>query len=434
MFYRQYAQASTTSLSDDADDDEPTQSNFFAADQPLLVDATVQPHWSSKATPSLKPKSALASPIATVPPEILIYILKHLALPRDLFNALRVSRTWCECAIELLWLKPTFSRASTLEKVARLLKRPRSTFSYAKFIRRLNFLPLAEILKDDVFFAFSHCDRLERLTLNGCKHLTAPALQSTLCNFPNLVAVDLTNVVDTTSDVIIAFASIAKRLQGINLQGCKKVTDSALTALAENCPLLRRVKLSGLAAVTDAGVSAIVKGCPLLLEIDLHQCVLITDIAVRDIWTYSLFMRELRLSMCKLITDLAFPSPIRLGDKTATANFFPQRESDELQPFITDRIYEHLRMLDLTACANITDDAIEGIISHAPKIRNLVLSKCLLLTDRSVESICALGRNLHYLHLGHASKVTDRAVKTLARACNRIRYVDFASQFENLLV
>ncbi|KAL1739899.1 hypothetical protein HDZ31DRAFT_48577, partial [Schizophyllum fasciatum] len=77
--------------------------------------------------------------------------------------------------------------------------------------------------------------------------------------------------------------------------------------------------------------------------------------------------------------------------------------------------------------SDITDDAIEGIIAHAPKIRNLVLSKCSKLTDRAVENICKLGKHLHYLHLGHASKITDSSVRTLARSCTRLRYVDFAN-------
>lgn len=84
-------------------------------------------------------------------------------------------------------------------------------------------------------------------------------------------------------------------------------------------------------------------------------------------------------------------------------------------------------MLDLTACSRITDDAIEGIISLAPKIRNLVLSKCYNLTDRTVDNICSLGKHLHYLHLGHAAAITDRSIKSLARCCTRLRYVDFAN-------
>ncbi|EAU84387.2 SCF E3 ubiquitin ligase complex F-box protein grrA [Coprinopsis cinerea okayama7 len=425
MLYRQFA-PSTTSLSDEYDEDEPSQSNFFKADQPLFAtDAAVHPHWSSSNQPGASSKRALKapakSPIMDLPPEILIAILKYLSSPRDLLNALKVSTTWCECAVELLWVRPTFPRYSTLQKMARLLKQSKSTFPYAKFIRRLNFMTLSSELRDETLAVFNRCSRLERLTLTGCKLITPTSLEQVLTCFPNLVAVDLSGVVETTTEVITAFAPVAKRLQGINLSNCSKVTDPALIALAENCPMLRRVKLSGVNLVTDAGVSAIVKKCPLLLEIDLHQCELITDVAVRDIWLYSTHMREMRLSQCTAITDLAFPA------LNSAVNPFPSNDPNVLPPLHVNRTFEQLRLLDLTACANITDDAVEGIIAHAPKIRNLVLAKCTALTDRSVEAICALGKHLHYLHLGHASRITDASVKTLARSCTRIRYIDFAN-------
>jgi F-box and leucine-rich repeat protein GRR1 len=432
MLYRHFPSPSTTSLSD-ADDDEPAQSNFFKADQPLYnIDAAVQPHWSATSTHPVSNratlKAVMKSPIANLPPELLIAILKYIHSPRELLNALKVSRNWCECAVELLWHKPAFSKLSTLEKMARMLKRPKQLFPYARFIRRLNFLALGSDLRDDTLVVFSRCSRLERLTLTGCKMVTPHSLEKLLTCSPNLVALDLTDVVDTTTEVVSAFAAVAKRLQGINLSGCSKVTDAALIALGDNCPLLRRVKLSGVKQITDDGVSAIVQNCPLLLEIDLHQCDLITDVAVRSIWLHSPQMREMRLSLCTKLTDLAFPAA-NVGMNPFAIN----NDSNNLPPLQVDRSYEQLRLLDLTGCSAITDDAIEGLVSHCPKIRNLVLAKCLLLTDRSVEAICGLGKHLHYLHLGHAGRITDGSVKTLARSCTRIRYIDFASEYLLLL-
>ncbi|KAH6914821.1 SCF E3 ubiquitin ligase complex F-box protein grrA [Coprinopsis sp. MPI-PUGE-AT-0042] len=426
MLYRHFPSPSTTSLSD-ADDDEPAQSNFFKTDQsPYNIDAAVQPHWSATSTQPGSNRAALKavmkSPISNLPPELLIAILKYIHSPRELLNALKVSRTWCECAVELLWHKPAFSKSSTLDKMARMLKRPKQLFPYARFIRRLNFLALGVHLLDDTLVVFSRCSRLERLTLTGCKAVTPHSLEKLLTCSPNLVALDLTDVVDTTTEVVSAFAAVAKRLQGINLSGCNKVTDTALIALGDNCPLLRRVKLSGVKQITDDGVSAIVRNCPLLLEIDLHQCDLITDVAVRTIWLHSPQMREMRLSLCTKLTDLAFPAT------TVGMNPFAiNNDPNNLPPLQVDRSYEQLRLLDLTGCSAITDEAIEGLVSHCPKIRNLVLAKCLLLTDRSVEAICSLGKHLHYLHLGHASRITDGSVKTLARSCTRIRYIDFAN-------
>ncbi|KIK67956.1 hypothetical protein GYMLUDRAFT_155017 [Collybiopsis luxurians FD-317 M1] len=389
--------------------------------------------WSRPSLPSsFAHRTSKLSPISRLPPELLIHILKHIH-SRDLVSALQVCRTWCECSVELLWHKPYLNKYATVEKMARLLAIPDQTFTYPSFVRRLNFLLVSKDLRDDIFCHFGKCDRLERLTLVNCNQLSQAALVQTLPSFPNLVAVDLTGVTNTSDEAIVGLASAAERLQGINLTGCKHVSDEGVLALASNCPLLRRVKLSGLEDLTDKPLRALVKSCPLLLEIELSNCKLVTDATIRDVWLYSTHMREMRLAQCSELTDNAFPAPIRRDSKSVsepTPNPFPlhtARESADLPPLIINRSFENLRMLDLTACSKVTDEAIEGIVSHAPKIRNLVLSKCTLLTDRSVENICKLGRHLHYLHLGHASKITDASVRTLARSCTRLRYVDFAN-------
>jgi F-box and leucine-rich repeat protein GRR1 len=431
MYRRASPAPSTTSFSDN-DDDDVNKSTEFALSDALVVSPA---QWTSKLhhMSTSDPKDLPNSPIFALPPEVLIHILKHLHSPRDLFHSLLVSRTWCQCSVELLWHKPSFSNLPTLVKMMRVLTRGDQTFTYARFIRRLNFLFLGSELTDSLFSRLSQCDRLERLTLVNCSMISDDALQRVLVCCPNLVAIDLTGVSETSDKALIGLANAAKRLQGINLGACKKVTDSGVLSLAANCPLLRRVKLSGVELVTDDSVSALAKSCPLLLEIDLNNCKRITDTSIRDIWTYSTHMREMRLSHCIELTDAAFPAPQKSDNTPASTrlNSFPQsmaQFSDQLPPLVLGRPFEHLRMLDLTACALITDDAIDGIISHAPKIRNLVLSKCVQLTDRSVENICRLGKHIHYLHLGHAALVTDRSVRTLARCCTRLRYIDFASE------
>ena len=139
-----------------------------------------------------------------------------------------------------------------------------------------------------------------------------------------------------------------------------------------------------------------------MLEIDLHNCDLISDISVTALLVQGSQLRELRLAQCSLIHDDAF---LALPDR---------------------RRLESLRILDLTACENLTDKAVEKIIYAAPRLRNLVLAKCKKITDRAVLAITKLGKNLHYVHLGHCAHITDPAVIELVKACNRIRYIDLA--------
>jgi F-box and leucine-rich repeat protein GRR1 len=145
---------------------------------------------------------------------------------------------------------------------------------------------------------------------------------------------------------------------------------------------------------------AFAQHCPNILEIDLHQCKQIGNDPITSLLVRGQTLRELRLANCELISDNAFLN----------------------LPF--NQTYEHLRILDLTSCARLTDRAIEKIIDAAPRLRNLVFAKCRNLTDAAVNAISKLGKNLHYLHLGHCGHITDAAVIKLVQLCNRIRYID----------
>lgn len=145
---------------------------------------------------------------------------------------------------------------------------------------------------------------------------------------------------------------------------------------------------------------AFAENCPNILEIDLHQCRSIGNDPVTALLSNGQALRELRLANCELISDEAFLT-LPLG-----------------------RTYEHLRILDLTSCARLTDRAVEKIIEVAHRLRNVVFAKCRNLTDVAVHAISKLGKNLHYLHLGHCGHITDQAVIKLVQTCNRIRYID----------
>jgi F-box and leucine-rich repeat protein GRR1 len=144
------------------------------------------------------------------------------------------------------------------------------------------------------------------------------------------------------------------------------------------------------------------ENCPAILEIDLHDCKLVTSPSVTSLITTLRHLRELRLAHCVEIDDSAFLN---------------------LPEHLT---FDSLRILDLTACENVKDDAVERIVNAAPRLRNLVLAKCRFITDRAVLAICKLGKNLHYVHLGHCSNISDAAVIQLIKSCNRIRYIDLA--------
>lgn len=402
------------------------------------------------------------SPIYALPAELLIHILRSLTDTLDLYNCLFVCSNWCQCAVELLWLKPhlatkesflsflsvispsnsqfPFDSTELVVNGQSLGRQPKESvveplFPYARFVRRLNLSVVADEVHDMHFMRLSACIRLERLTLNGCVHLTDSSL-AILATMPQIIALDLTGVVDVTDRTLLGVTAASAKIQGINLEGCKKITDEGVLAIAEHCPMLRRIKLCELDNITNTSVSKLAQKCPLLIEIDLTGCINVGDAAVRDIWMHCSHLRELRLGRCINLGDTAFPVPQRLAssnNQPDQSNYrFQNSNSDParlimptLPPLLLQKPLTHLRQLDLMSL-RITDDAVAGIVSNAPKLRNLVLAKCTFLTDAAVRSISELGKHLQLLHLGHVESITDASIIHLAQSCVRLRYVDLA--------
>ncbi|BGP13169.1 hypothetical protein JCM10213_000251 [Rhodosporidiobolus nylandii] len=403
-------------------------------------------------------------PASSLPHEILLQILRLLPMS-SLAPALRVCKAWCQCGVELLWHKPMFKTLPSLYRMLQVLSLPpaEQTFPYPEFVRRLNFNNLHSEMSDRMLAKLLPCTRIERLTLTGCKGLTGAAMVSLLAQSKRLVALDLSDVDGVDDAVLEAMARNCQKIQGLNMSGCARITDRGLEMIATSCPSLRRIKLRKCDAITDVPIILLSLHCPLLLEVDLAGCSSVTALSAMQLLRTSRCLRELSLPGCVALTDDGFPDPEHLSllpVSSAAEPWYPPRpaedgsgsfiyelgddypESTETLSTTTGatlpcpvplrtppalRPYDHLRYLDVTSCALLTDQSIAGIVKYAPKLRNLILAKCARLTDDALFEICKVGKHLHYLHLGHVGSITDRSVIAIARSCTRLRYIDLAN-------
>lgn len=194
---------------------------------------------------------------------------------------------------------------------------------------------------------------------------------------------------------------------------------------------LSQLKLRKCQSLTDVSLLAIVRSCPLMLELELSNTSLLTDATVFGIFLHSKHLRDFRLTWHTTITSAGFPLLEYLSECTdaelqaaaqqagsyadviARASETTDDDDEDLeadhQPSatviprpVTD-LFDNLRVVDLTGCAALTDEAVANLVTNGPRIRNLTLAKCTNLTNKAVYSICELGKHLHYLHLGHVS-------------------------------
>ncbi|GAB1314755.1 SCF ubiquitin ligase complex subunit [Madurella fahalii] len=339
-------------------------------------------------------------PVHRLPNEILIAVFAKLSSSSDILHVMLTCKRWARNAVDILWHRPSCTTWEKHTSICQTLGLEHPFFYYRDFIRRLNLASLADKVNDGSVMPLAACTRVERLTLTGCKNLTDSGLIALVTNNNHLYSLDISFDNQITEASVYAIADNCPRLQGLNVSGCTKISNESLIRLAQSCRYIKRLKLNECAQLTDEAVLAFAEHCPNILEIDLHQCRQIGNEPVTSIFTQGQALRELRLVGCELIDDSAFLS------------------------LPSNRKYEHLRILDLSSCARLTDRAVEKIIDVAPRLRNLVFAKCRNLTDATIYAISRLGKNLHFLHLGHCVHITDEAVKHLVAECNRIRYID----------
>ncbi|KAF4574949.1 hypothetical protein EYR36_006301 [Pleurotus pulmonarius] len=285
---------------------------------------------------------------------------------------------------------------SQREDLARIVNHLPHPDDYAH-IRHLDLRPSSSraVVEDDILAQIlSSCPHLETAVLSGAPELSDRSL--------------------------ILLAETSSNLQGLGLTGCRHITDVGILELTTKSLPLQWVHLNGVLCLTDPSISAIAKTCAKLSELDLRDLPLLTPLSIRDVWTYSRKLRSLRLARCALLTDKAFPSHLGASEDSLG---FPEEEKplpprpttwiDKLPPLMLAHSADNLRILDISYCDKITDDAIEGIVIHAPRIQNLALAGCTQLTNKAIDHICLLMDNLDSLSLAHVSNVTDGAIVKL---------------------
>eukprot|EP00753_Platysulcus_tardus_P013549 PLAT3782.2.p1 GENE.PLAT3782.2~~PLAT3782.2.p1 ORF type:complete len:570 (+),score=180.40 PLAT3782.2:181-1890(+) len=209
--------------------------------------------------------------------------------------------------------------------------------------------------------------------------------------FPQLTALTALDVsstaVDTAAEDLCQQLTQLTRLQQLRLHCCAAFDDRAAAAVSL-CHSLSALDVA-YSAVGDAGAAAIARGCPQLQSVNFMACVALTDAAVVAIAAHCAALRELNVRGCSLVTDV---SPLCLLEK--------------------------LSWLELTACVNIDEEAVETL-SLVRSLSYLGLNGCKAVGDDAIAAIARLPR-LHSLGLSDTA-ITDAALTALASDAKVLR-------------
>ncbi|NXA38825.1 AMN1 protein, partial [Eudromia elegans] len=153
-----------------------------------------------------------------------------------------------------------------------------------------------------------------------------------------------------------------KQLKEINLNSRKEnrlgITSEGVIALALSCPYLREASFKRCCNITDSGVRALALNCQYLQIVNLGNCAGITDASLQALG-----------ENCKFLQSVSFSST--------------QVTDDGVIALVSGTCSKNLKEIHMEQCVNLTDVAVEAVLTCCPEIYIFLFHGCPLITGES---------------------------------------------------
>ncbi|KAL5572360.1 hypothetical protein UlMin_021957 [Ulmus minor] len=197
---------------------------------------------------------------------------------------------------------------------------------------------------------------LRELYLDDCQSINAMHILPALKKFEKLEVLSLAGVENVCDAFIKRFVAIrGHNLKELVLADCGKLTDSSLKAIAKSCPGLCTLDLMKLCKLTDSSLGYLANGCRSIQTLKLCRNPFSDESMAAFLETSGGNLKEFSLNNIK-----------KVGEHTAIA---------------LAKLSTNLRILDLSWCRNLTDDALGLIVDSCQSLKLLKLFGCTQLTN-----------------------------------------------------
>ncbi|XP_077726670.1 protein AMN1 homolog isoform X2 [Canis aureus] len=177
-------------------------------------------------------------------------------------------------------------------------------------------------------------------------------------------------------------------VQTLDLRSCD-ISDTALLHLC-NCRKLKKLNISSSKenriSITSKGIKAVASSCSYLHEASLKRCCNLTDEGVLALALNCRLLKIIDLGGCLGITDVSLHA---LGENCPflqCVDFSATQVSDDgVVALVNGPCAKKLEEIHMGHCVNLTDEAVEAVLTCCPQIRILLFHGCPLITDHSRE-------------------------------------------------
>ncbi|XP_008681681.1 protein AMN1 homolog isoform X1 [Ursus americanus] len=172
-------------------------------------------------------------------------------------------------------------------------------------------------------------------------------------------------------------------VQTLDLRSCD-ISDTALLHLC-NCRKLKKLNISSSKenriSITSKGIKAVASSCSYLHEASLKRCCNLTDEGVLALAVNCRLLKIIDLGGCLGITDVSLHA---LGENCPflqCVDFSATQVSDDgVVALVNGSCAKKLEEIHMGHCVNLTDEAVEAVLTCCPQIRILLFHGCPLIT------------------------------------------------------
>lgn len=258
---------------------------------------------------------------------------------------------------------------------------------------------------------------LEVLSLAGLAKITDEGLKKVAANTGCLKVLNVNHCSQLTSDVLVAFAKVNKRMHTLKLSTLQ-IDDAGLNDVCLNlsADFMTNVDLSFCREITDFGLITLSEVCPKLKTLNICSMSRVTDLGVARLLTNCWFLEDLNLEDIFLLDDKAF--------------WF--NSAFDGRPAANELMLKSLITLNLKDCVHLSDHGVIGLSERCRKIENLTLSGCEKITNTGLISMqqnvgyqISMCDSLKTLDLSYCAGITaTEGILQLLPSCACLEYLN----------
>ncbi|CAG8669147.1 12966_t:CDS:2 [Cetraspora pellucida] len=242
---------------------------------------------------------------------ILINILAHILLEREIFTCTLVNRWWNQLATERLWHRfrglKNNSKTKSFEKFYQVLVSARDgkcLHQYGRYVKILD-LERLELDQERLLMTLECCQRIETFII-GTKVLNKNQMDKMVSRLPNLKFFKFSDSVEINDgEAMSVIADYCPRLEELELKKDISCFGEVLFRIVEQCKKIQRLDIEE-KNYEDQIMIPILENIPEITQLKIHQCIGISEEVLLKIFKFCPKLTKLNVTnMHEITTEFA---------------------------------------------------------------------------------------------------------------------------------